>query len=57
MPMEGYFRITENLREGTLGACPRNLIRSPKKPSKKLRCPAIFSWNQLQTKESKESAE
>src|ERR1017187_9349975 len=52
MPMEGYFRITENLREGTRRACPRNLIRSPKKSSKKLRRPAIYSWDQLQTKES-----
>ncbi len=23
MPMEGYFRFTETLRGGTLGACPR----------------------------------
>ena len=54
MPTEGYFRFTETLRGGTRERAPGNLIRSPKKFSKKLRRPAIFSWNQLQTKESAE---
>jgi hypothetical protein len=54
MPMEGYFSFTETPRGGTLARAPANLIRSPTKSSKKLRRPAIFSWNQLQIKESVE---
>jgi hypothetical protein len=36
MRTEGYFSFAEALRGGTRPACPRNLVRSPKKLFEKI---------------------